>query len=260
MQLPKDFPSNLILKLVENSRIRGVKMAFDGEGALVIKKHKRIPKKYCLEFLKTNMDWVLSHFRQMQDFKMREDQMYCFGEWQDFDEVWLELRQAKLLDKIFNQKRFKKLESKMDSILDFTSDSWVLEMLWRNALKDLRYKKILEVLYKEILESYVKQRIETFIQAMDLHPSAIEFSKSYRQLGCCYAKTQKIRFSLRLSLMPKDCIDSVIIHELAHLKYPNHSKEFWDFVKKFDKNPKQAKLWLEGHKENLQIYYKVFKS
>ncbi|MCI5968976.1 M48 family metallopeptidase [Helicobacter sp.] len=249
----KDFPSDLLLRFVESHRIKGIKMGFDGEGALVVKKSKRISKKHCLEFLNANRDWVLAHFKEMQAFQMRENQMYCFGEWRDFNAIWLELKEAERLDKVLMriQREFKKLESKMDFR--------VLQMLWCNAMKDSHHKKVLEMLYKEMLESYVTKRLEVFTKAMDLYPSNIGFGKSYRQLGCCYAKTQKIRFSLRLSLMPKDCIDSVIIHELAHLKYQNHSKDFWNFVEKFDANPKRVQSWLDAHWENLRIYYKVFK-
>lgn len=260
MQLPKNFPSNLSLRFVENSRIRGVKMMFDGQGSLVLKKHKRISKKYCLEFLNANMEWVLSHFNAMQNFKIYKDKMYFFGEWREFDAVLLELEEIKFLDEVFKfrQKKLIDVESKKDSKEALI---YLLQKLWSNAVGtgDLKCKKTLEIFYRKILESYVSKRIEIISKMMNLYPSSVEFGKSYRQLGCCHAKTQKIRFSLRLSLMPKNCIDSVIIHELAHLKCQNHSRDFWHFVNKFDTDPKQAQLWLGEHKENLQIYYKVFK-
>ncbi|MBX7490880.1 YgjP-like metallopeptidase domain-containing protein [Helicobacter turcicus] len=234
-------------------------MVFNGEGALVLKKSKRIPKKVCLEFLSANMDWVLSHFRAIQDDVFYEDKMYCFGEWQEFSAVCSELEEAGILEKIL--KRIQKLMESKVKVESKSAQIQSLQNLWIGSIKakDIRYKRVLEALYKGLLESYVKKRIEILTKAMNLYPSAIEFGKSYRQLGCCYAKTQKIRFSLRLSLMPKDCIDSVIIHELTHLKYQNHSKVFWDFVEKFDTNPKISQLWLDTHKENLRIYYKVFK-
>lgn len=247
--MPKNFPSNLQIKFIESHRIKSIKMQFDCEGALIFKKSKRISMEQCLEFLKKNMEWVLTHFQAMQEIVFFEDKMYCFGEWQEFNAVCLELEKAGLMDKFL---KVAKVQCK--SIQEY------LQCLWVGVLAQEREcKKILALLYEELLKAYIKERLEEITQAMDLRPNVVVYGKSYRQLGCCYANTQKIRFSLRLSLMPKECIDSVIIHELAHLKHQNHSKEFWSLVEAFDDNPKRLQLWLNQHKENMRIYYKVFK-
>ena len=31
-------------------------------------------------------------------------------------------------------------------------------------------------------------------------------------------------------LYPKEAIDYVVVHELAHIKHHNHQKEFYDFI------------------------------
>lgn len=228
-----------------------MRMYFNPDGVLMIKKHARILEKSCLEFLNAHREWVLLQYEQMRNCRMYEDRMYCFGEWRDF--AYIELRDIKSLDRILGH--IQQLESHC------ISNAQVLEILWKRAIKEgrLLYQQLLEQFYREILASYVKDRLDAFVERMGLCPKSVEFGKSYRQLGCCYAKMGKIRLSLRLSLMPKDCIDSVIIHELAHLKHHNHSKEFWEFVRRFDADPKRANAWLTTHHENLRIYHKVFK-
>ena len=44
--------------------------------------------------------------------------------------------------------------------------------------------------------------------------------------------------------MPAELMDYVIIHELCHRKYMNHSKEFWDEVSRYcpDYAAKRQKL------------------
>ncbi len=48
--------------------------------------------------------------------------------------------------------------------------------------------------------------------------------------GSCTPNKGTIRISHKLLDMPKWVLDYVIIHEMAHLLYPDHSKQFWKKV------------------------------
>jgi predicted metal-dependent hydrolase len=50
------------------------------------------------------------------------------------------------------------------------------------------------------------------------------------KLACCNYRTGHIRISHRIGFMPDWVRDYVIIHEMAHLIEPNHSRAFWDIV------------------------------
>ena len=39
-------------------------------------------------------------------------------------------------------------------------------------------------------------------------------------------------------MLPPEIIDYVIVHELSHIKYLNHQKEFYDYLKVFLPNYK----------------------
>ena len=51
--------------------------------------------------------------------------------------------------------------------------------------------------------------------------------------GSCTPATKTIRISDRVANMPPWVRDYVIIHELAHLVQPNHSREFWKLVNRY---------------------------
>lgn len=53
------------------------------------------------------------------------------------------------------------------------------------------------------------------------------------KFGCCNFRTAEIRISHRIGLMPEWVRDYVIIHEMAHLIEPNHSRAFWDIVHRY---------------------------
>ena len=46
-------------------------------------------------------------------------------------------------------------------------------------------------------------------------------------------------------MCPKNVIDYVIIHELAHVRVPNHSRVFWNLVEEKDPDFKKNKNWLK---------------
>lgn len=49
-------------------------------------------------------------------------------------------------------------------------------------------------------------------------------------LGQCYKDFQTIILSPRIILLPQKNMDSIILHEMAHLKFPHHRKTFWNFL------------------------------
>jgi len=53
------------------------------------------------------------------------------------------------------------------------------------------------------------------------------------KFGCCNYRAAKIRISHKIGMMPKWVRKYVIIHEMAHLIEPNHSRAFWDIVSRY---------------------------
>lgn len=66
-----------------------------------------------------------------------------------------------------------------------------------------------------------------------------------RRWGSCTAADASIRLSHRLQGTPAWVIDYVLIHELAHLLEPNHSKAFWTWVDRYPR-AERAQGFLEG--------------
>lgn len=64
--------------------------------------------------------------------------------------------------------------------------------------------------------------------------------------GSC-STNQNLNFSTRLLLAPAEVIDYVIVHELSHLVEMNHSKRFWNVVKKAMPDYLDQEAWLKNH-------------
>ena len=61
-------------------------------------------------------------------------------------------------------------------------------------------------------------------------------------------------FNWRLILAPPFVLRGVVAHEVAHLKYLNHGKKFWDLVRELDPDNDRARDWLDAHGANLWVY------
>jgi predicted metal-dependent hydrolase len=66
-------------------------------------------------------------------------------------------------------------------------------------------------------------------------PRGVEWSsRQMRRWGSCSADQGTIRISERLAAMPGWVLDSVIVHELAHLDEPNHGARFEELVDRYE--------------------------
>ena len=63
--------------------------------------------------------------------------------------------------------------------------------------------------------------------------------------GSCSAQGN-LNFNCLLMLAPPEVLDSVVAHELCHLKQMNHSFKFWAEVEKIVPDYRSAKQWLKN--------------
>lgn len=73
-----------------------------------------------------------------------------------------------------------------------------------------------------------------------------------RILGSC-SSLGNLNFCWRLIMAPEEVADYVIIHELAHLKEMNHSKDFWLLVEKACPEYRGRLAWLKRMGRSLYI-------
>ena len=62
--------------------------------------------------------------------------------------------------------------------------------------------------------------------------------------GSCDSRGQLL-FNWNIIKAPHAIADNVVVHELCHLPHPNHSKDFWALVGRFDPAFRQHRDWLK---------------
>lgn len=103
-------------------------------------------------------------------------------------------------------------------------------------------KTLNKYLSKYILQIY-NERLEynyNLFEESIPYPN-LKTRKMTTRWGVCNTKTHTITLNLELSKYQMNYLDYVIIHELSHLVFPNHSKDFWNLVGKYCSNYKEIR-------------------
>jgi predicted metal-dependent hydrolase len=63
-----------------------------------------------------------------------------------------------------------------------------------------------------------------------------------------------LSFNWRLVLAPLEVLDYVVVHELCHLRVPNHSARFWQLVERARPGWREQRDWLREHGPELLAF------
>lgn len=83
--------------------------------------------------------------------------------------------------------------------------------------------------YRQEASIYLNDRIATWADLTGWHPTRVRIGDARRRWGSCSNK-KSINLNWRLIMLPDELSDYVLVHELAHIKELNHSREFWRYV------------------------------
>ncbi len=87
-------------------------------------------------------------------------------------------------------------------------------------------KAIVEKALRESLYAKIKPLFEKWELITGLKASSYQIKKMKTRWGTCNTRTKKIWLNLELVHKSDECIEYVIMHELAHLRVSNHGKDF----------------------------------
>lgn len=109
----------------------------------------------------------------------------------------------------------------------------------RESDLDKWYKKQASILFQQHLDECYNK----FTRKIP-YPT-LTIRKMTSRWGVCNTKNHRVTLNLELMKKPIYCLDYVIMHELSHLIYPNHSRDFWGLVEENCPYFKDAKKTLK---------------
>lgn len=127
------------------------------------------------------------------------------------------------------------LKMSTEDIENFVSkhEKWIEKNIIKKHEHEERFSlndEEISVLKKRALP-YLTERTEYFSKLMGLEYSGIKITSAKKRFGSCSGRNS-ICYSWRLMQYPAEAIDYVVVHELAHIVYKNHGKDFYKLIEK----------------------------
>lgn len=90
--------------------------------------------------------------------------------------------------------------------------------------------KCIEKLYRQQLTQHIETMAAFWQQRLQLTASGWRIRKMKTRWGTCNTISRTITINYNLVRLPVQCLEYIIVHELAHLYEPSHSSRFKDFL------------------------------
>lgn len=100
-------------------------------------------------------------------------------------------------------------------------------------------------LFKNNTQIKIQERLPYWSKKTGIEYSTLKIRDAICRFGSCVPATKALHFSSRLIMLPEDKIDAIIVHELCHIIHKNHSKDFYNLVKKYIPNYEEIDKWLK---------------
>ncbi len=97
--------------------------------------------------------------------------------------------------------------------------------------------------YRTQARALVEERVRHFAAQYGFSYRQVRITSARTRWGSCSSKGT-LCFTWRLVMAPPECIDYVVVHELAHLRVANHSPAFWREVSAILPDYKVRRKWL----------------
>lgn len=98
--------------------------------------------------------------------------------------------------------------------------------------------------YRRSAHENFKKRLDYYCEVTGSSYNTMRIKEQKTRWGSC-SKRNNLNFNWKLIMSPQWVMDYVIVHELCHLRFLNHSKEYWELVSLYMPSYSKAQEWLK---------------
>ncbi len=129
-------------------------------------------------------------------------------------------------------------DAKIKEFIENHKDWIIRKVLQMSEKKDERQEiripswEKLTLQERRAIKEKISVRVVHYSQKMNVSYGRITIRNQKTRWGSCSSKGN-LNFNYRLFYLPEELLDYVVVHELAHRRYMNHSRQFWQEVSRY---------------------------
>lgn len=207
------YGKNEIEFFIKRKSVRNINLTVSPNMKVIVSANESVSLDYLKSFIKRKSKWIfdnLNYFEKYREIKIKKE--YVSGETFKY---------------LGRQYRLKVIESNLNMIT-FTQGKIILYVSNTDNL-ELK-QKLVGIWYRYKAKTKFNKMLSTIFKAMKnfelVYPS-IRLRSMKTRWGSCVKEKNEIILNSELIKASKYCIEYVILHELLHFIYENHTKEFY---------------------------------
>lgn len=220
----------LIEYTLERKKIKNLYISIK-DGKVVVKVPTRTSKEKIEEMILKRADWISKSVDQ-QKKNAKAPKQYVDGE------IFKVLGKDVILNVSYEKIKKPKFKFWLNNFLA------TLPIEYKDNSPE-KVKKLVDDFYTELAEKEVEKAMRKMTMKVGVAPNSYKVKKLKSTWGNC-SSTRNISINKNVVMYSRHAIEYVCLHEICHLQNMNHSKNFWDTVKKHMPDYKDAEKELKN--------------
>lgn len=203
---------------IQRKNVKNVNLNIKPDMTITVSAHEKVPVNFIYNFVKEKGAWILKHvksFERVQPYKQSERE-YVSGE------------SFKYLGK---QYRLRVREAEEEETVKYFRG--FIYLFVKDTNNKQRKAKLLEEWYRDKARKVFNESLDKLyplVQKYGIEKPKLDFRVMKARWGSCLTDSNTILLNTELIKAPKHCIDYVVLHELIHFKYNDHSENFYKML------------------------------
>lgn len=212
------YGNNLIEFNLERKKVKNVNLNIKPDMSVVVSANEKVPLSFIFEFVKGKGAWISRHVKNFENVQPygQSEREYVSGE------------SFKYLGKQYRLRVYE--TEKEESVKYFRG---FIHLYVKDKSNISRKAKLMNDWYRaKALWNFQEslEKIYPLMQKYEVDKPSIDLRVMKARWGSALVESNTILLNLELVKAPKACIDYVVLHELIHFKYNDHSDKFYNML------------------------------